>query len=72
MNRQGVRLYERMTWADVAEVITDVVEHMIRAAQNQRRLDEIELGTDTTPRLCSTRSIQGVVADRTNQFRNTN
>ncbi|MGH8887447.1 MAG: TIR domain-containing protein [Egibacteraceae bacterium] len=44
MNRQGVRLYEKMTWADAADVVIDVVERMLRAAEERLRLEEIELG----------------------------
>ncbi len=30
MNRQGIRLYEKMTWADVAGDVIDVVERMLQ------------------------------------------
>lgn len=44
MNRQGIHLYDKMTWDDAVGVVIEVVDRMRRAAQEHRRLDEIELG----------------------------
>ncbi|MGH8909331.1 MAG: toll/interleukin-1 receptor domain-containing protein [Egibacteraceae bacterium] len=44
MNRQGIHLYDKMTWADAADAVIDVVKRMLQAAVERNRLDEIELG----------------------------